>query len=425
MNNYLIRRAIKNNDDKRLQSLYRSVFLTEDVGGLAGILYNHYPVMQKKYWFVAEEKASQQLVSAIALIPWTWEIKDVRLKVAEMGLVGTLEEHRGQGLQKLLNQEFDQTLKEEQFDLAVIQGIPGFYHKFGYYYAVALENHINLPLDAIPGEFSAGSYTFRLADKGDIPFLMQEDKTYRSRFLLSSVRQAEHWEYLMTHGQRTDCRAEYWIMQNKDGSEWYYLKIPWWGFGTGLIVSEVSEGISSHALHSMLWFCRQKAVEREKPYIRFNLHNESTAAEGIFALGVPPSKPYAWQVKIPDKAGFLLKIKSILEKRIRESIFNDYSGIFRLNFYSEIIDVHWKNGQLTAVTKGGKEESRHTYCIGNDLFPSLVLGHRSWEELQYFRPDASPELLNIVPTYESLSDKTGLLTDTLFPKEKSWIYQPY
>jgi predicted N-acetyltransferase YhbS len=425
MNNYLIRRATENNDDQQLKSLYRAIFHPEDVGELAAIMYTHYPGMKKEYWYVAEDKSSSVMVSALALIPWTWEMSGITLKVAEMGMVGTLEEHRGQGLQKLLNREFDQTLKEGQFDLAVIQGIPGFYHKFGYHYAVALENHINLPLDAITSQMNSGNFSFRLADQEDIPFLMKEDENYRGHYLLSSVRHKQHWEYLMTHGLKTDCRAEYWIMTDAMAEGQYYFKIPWWGFGTGLIVSEVSEGIPLPALHSMLSFCRQKARERDKPYIRVNLHNQSTAAEGIIALGAQRSKAYAWQIKIVDKIRFLSKLRPILEERISHSVFQGYSGIYRLNFYTEKIDMHWDSGRLQSVTTGGEGESSHTFCIGNDLFPSLVLGHHSWEELQCFRPDASPELLNILPTLESLNDKTGLLTDTLFPARKSWIYQLY
>ncbi len=425
MNQYNIRRATKDNDDKRLKSLYGAVFLTEDVGGLAEVMYNHYPGMKKESWYIAEENASGQMVSAIALIPWTWKMKGIRLKVAEMGLVGTLKEHRGRGLQKMLNAEFDQTLREEEYDLAVIQGIPGFYHKFGYHYAVALDNHINIPLEKIHAPSGTSNDTFRLAGKSDIPFLMKEDDVYHSHYLLSSVREEQHWEYLMTHGLKTDCKAEFWIMNNAGTGTQRYLKISLMGFGVGLIVSEVSENMSLQEFQNMLFFCSQKAVERNKPYIRFNLHNASAAAEKVIATGIPPGKPYSWQVRIVDKMRFLTKLRPVLEERIRESVFQGYSGIYRLNFYSEVIDMHWEMGRLQSVTPGGEGESIHTYCIGNDLFPSLVLGHHSWEELQQFRPDASPELLNILPTPESLNDKTGLLTGTLFPACKSWIYQPY
>jgi hypothetical protein len=307
----------------------------------------------------------------------------------------------------------------------VIQGIPGFYHKFGYHYALCLENHIVLPLDQVPGKYQNSDYTFRLAGWDDIPFLMKEDEMYRSRYLVSSVRNTPNWQYLMTHGRKTDCRAEFWIMQSNEGREAYYFKIPALGFGTGLIVSEVSESISLPALHSMLWFCKEKALERQKPYIRINMHNGSALADQVIAMGMQPGKNYAWQVKIPDTVRFLNRLGSLFEKRIAESAFSGFSGIFRLNFYSEIIDMIWDKGRLEPVKKGGAGECTYTFCISNDLFPSLVLGHRSWEELQYIRPEVSPELLYIRPTVESLNDRTGLLVDTLFPACRSWIYQPY
>lgn len=425
MENYLIRRATKENDDQQLKSLYAGVFLTEDVGGLAEILFNHYPGMKKEYGCIAEVTSSSAMGSALVLIPWTWEMDGVRLKVAEMGLVGTHEEHRGRGLQKLLNQEFDRILQEEQFDLAVIQGIPGFYHKFGYHYAVCLENHIVLQPDRIPDAFNTNDYTFRLACPEDIPFLMKEDETYRTGYLVSSVRDEAHWKYLMTHGQKTDCRAEFWIMQPKAGGETYCFKIPALGFGTGLIVSEVSESISIPALHNLLWFCVQKARERGKPYIRINMHNHSAAAEGVIAMGILPGKTYAWQVKIPHPVGFLERLRPLFEKRMAKSIFSGFSGIFRLNFYSAVIDMIWVKGRLESVKEGGEGECPHTLCISNDMFPSLVLGHRSWEELQYIHPEVSPDLLYIRPTTESLEDKTGLLADTLFPSRRSWICQLY
>src|SRR4030042_855479 len=261
MNNYLIRRATKNNDDKQLKKLYTAIFHPEEVGEMAEVLHNHFPGMKKEYWYVAEDQRSSRMVSAIALIPWTWEMNGIRLKVAEMGLVGTLEDHRGKGLQKLLNREFDRTLAEEQFDLAVIQGIPGFYHKFGYYYAIAMENHINLPMNLISGDFRTGDYSFRSAGKEDIPFLMKEEEKYRSKQLLSSVRDELHWNYLLTDSLNTEYGSELWIMQNRVKEEMFYFKIQLKGFGKGLIVSEISEDISETALYGALYFCRQKAQE--------------------------------------------------------------------------------------------------------------------------------------------------------------------
>jgi hypothetical protein len=388
-------------------------------------MYHHYPGMERKYWFIAEDRSTSAMVSALALVPWTWEIGGIRLKVAEMGLVGTHEEHRGRGLQKLLNREFDQVLHDEQYDLAVIQGIPGFYHKFGYYYSVALENHIVLPPECVPDSGNSHDFSFRLAGEEDIPFLMQEDRMYRSRYLVSSVRDESQWKYLMTWGRKTDCRADFRIMESGNRKEKYYFKIPAVGFGTGLIVSEASENISDTAFRSLLHFCASKAREGGKPYIRINMHNQSALAERVVALGVPRSMTYAWQIKVPDTIRFLRKLQPLLERRLAESTFREFSGIFRISFYSGSIDLKWDDGRLVSVEKGGEGECGHTFCISEDLFPSLLLGHRSWEELQYFRPEVSPELLYIRPTAESLQDQTGALTATLFPARRSWICQPY
>ena len=143
---YIIRRAESPDDSKRLFNLFSEVFHPQNVGILAETMFNHLPRMKNKYWFIAEEKNTSIAVSAFALIPWAWEMDGIRLKVAEMGIVGTREEHRNQGLMKILNREFENTLKEENFDLTVIQGIPGFYHNFGYYYSIPMDNHINIAI---------------------------------------------------------------------------------------------------------------------------------------------------------------------------------------------------------------------------------------------------------------------------------------
>lgn len=174
---YRLRRAISPGDGARLREHFSQVFHPEAVGTLAETMFHHLPGMEERNWFIAEVRGTGQIAAAFALIPWIWELETCRLKVAEMGIVGTLEEHRGRGLQRMLNAEFDRTLAEEEYDLAVIQGIPGFYSQFGYSYAVPLENHINLPLHEIPAD--SGPYTYRLAGESDLAFLQMEDEAYR------------------------------------------------------------------------------------------------------------------------------------------------------------------------------------------------------------------------------------------------------
>ena len=410
---YIIRRAESSDDGRKLHDLFAAVFHPEDVGGLAETIFNCFPRMEKRYWFMAEERETSKLVSGFALIPWTWEIEGVRLEVAEMGIVGTLEEHRRRGLMRTLNQEFDRTLEEEKFDLAIIQGIPGFYYQFGFHYALPLENHINMPLHLIPEEKEEEACNFRPASEADIPYLLQEDESYRASFSISAFRDKASWRYLLTDSLKTGYGSEYWVMERRDREEKFYCRIPREGFGKGLIISEISDGIDHGALARLLAFCRQLAVERDKPYLRLNLHNDSNPGRMAIAMGAEKGKPYAWQVKFPDVAAFLEKTAPVLEKRIAESSFSGFSGGFRLDFFKTKIDLVWSDGRLESI-RPGEGDCKEGLSISADLFPALCLGHRTWQELRYIRPDVFPK-----------SGMSALLIEALFPPCKSWIHQQY
>ena len=411
--NHIIRRANSSADAEKLHKLFTEVFHPDDVGSLAETMFKHLPGMENKYWFIVEEKQTGDIISAFALIPWVWELEGIKLKVAEMGIVGTLEKYRQQGLMRILNQEFDKTLQKDNFDIAIIQGIPGFYGQFGYSYSIPLENHINLPLHTIqPKEIERGC-TFRLAGIEDIPFLMKEDEIYRANYSISAFRDEAHWRYMLTEGLKTEYGSEFWIMENKQNSEKKYCRIPEDGFGTGLIISEISEDISIDALGNLFLFCKEKALDRDKPYIRLNLHNNSRAGRMAISMGAKEGTPYAWQIKIPEKAFFLRTIKPNLEKRITASSFSGFSDKFRLNFYKSTVDLIWKNGELISV-KPGQGECPFSFSLSDELFPILSLGYRTWQELRYIKPDIFPN-----------SEGSALFVETLFPPSNSWIYEQY
>ena len=409
---YITRRARSDADGEGLKRLFDKIFHPEEVGSLARTIFHHLPRMERKYWFIAEDEDSGQIVSAFALLPWTLELDGVALKVAEMGIVGTLEEHRGKGLMRRLNAEFDRTLAEERFDLSIIQGIPGFYQQFGFHYALPLENHINLPLHAVAEKEDRKPCSFRLAGLEDMPFLLREDATYRSSFSISSVRDEANWHYMLTESRQTEYRSEFWIMEG-EGGERFYFRVPQDGFGKGLIISEISEAIHYDALESLLLFCREKALERDKPYIRLNLHGDSAAGRMAVSMGAEAGRPYAWQIKFPNIENYLKKIAPVFEKRMQASAFAGYTGTFRLNFFKKSVDLVWSGGRLAQV-RPGEGDCGDTFSIAADLFPSLCLGHRSWRDLQQIRPDIFPS-----------SGKSALLAETLFPPTVSWIHEQY
>ena len=218
-NTYIIRRIESPGEAKQLEDFFNEIFHPEKVGDFANALLRHFPGMKNENWYVACEKAAGQIVSAFALIPWTWEFEGVTLKVGEMGIVGTQKDHRKKGLMNRLEAEFSTTLEQEKYDLSVIQGIPGFYHRYGYYYAVPLENHINLPLYLVRDTEEEEPYTFRPGETKDIPYFLDQDRLYRSVYSLGCVRSELCWEYLLIKSKETIYGSEIWIMEqekNKD-----------------------------------------------------------------------------------------------------------------------------------------------------------------------------------------------------------------
>ena len=420
-NKYLIRKVNNNNNLEDLYKLYDRVFLPEEVGQLAKKLANNFPYMENKHWFLAEEKDSKELAAGLSLIPSIWEMEGVHLKVAEQGLVATDEKHRGKGIMKMLNREFDDQLEQEKYDLAVIQGIPGFYHKFGYHYAIPMENHINLDLRSIK-EIGNSGFKVRQAELNDIPFLLDQDQEYRKTEYISVLRDKKIWEYLLTHSKETDCGCDCYIFESN--LEKFYCKIMYQGFGKGLNISEISYSISDSGLQFLLSFLKKQAVELKKPFIRFNFNNTSRVAKYLISLGSEEGKTYAWQIKIPNKLRLLNKIKPIMEARIQKSEYNDYSGILQLNFYKNMINLKFNKGTVESIHEE-MIETENSFCIPDELFASLVLGHRSWEELQYIHPQVSPMILYLNPELKPSDELSGKLINILFPKRESWVYLQY
>ncbi len=132
------------------------------------------------------------------------------------------------------------------------------------------------------------------------------------------------------------------------------------GFGTGLIVCEVNEAIPFGAFSAMLVFLREEAVRREKPYIRFNLHPESTPAEMLKALGASVRPGWAWQMKIVRAERFLMKIAPVINRRLAGSAFRESTLEFGVNLYRDSYRMTLEKGTLVSVehSSGGMRARR-------------------------------------------------------------------
>lgn len=407
--NLILRTAADERDVERVAEFNGSIHGPEIVS-MTRNLFIHHPNTQKEDLIFVEDEKSNQVVSSLCLIPWTWRYEDVEIPTGEMGIVGTLEEYRRRGLIHAQVEYFKRRLEERGCLLSHIQGIPYYYRQFGYEYALPLEGGLRLEIRHVPAP-PAIPFTFRLATLQDVPTLMQLYDEASQDLAIHTVRDEAIWQYLLTHSKGTETEQEIWIIQNTESRAIGYICVPKHHFGEELVASEVSR-MGYNAAMATLHHLKTLAVERNKPGIRLNLPANCTLMQLARSLDAYDMGTYAWQIHVPDFAALLCTLKPVFERRLGESPFAGLTKDVRISLYRETIQLRFETGKLVEVANLG-------FARGADVrvpplqFVPLILGYRTVKELQAAYPDVSA------------ASPWQLLADTLFPKVTSFIHTIY
>lgn len=405
----------------------RSLAAPEDVGRVAAFnalihgpdtentwrswMTEHRHAADPRRWLYIEEAATGRVAASLCQIPWRLHYEGIALPSAELGVVGTLEEYRGRGLQRALMARFNELLAEGGFLLSQIQGIPYFYRQFGYEYAVPLEAWARVELHLVPdAPADEPPARIRPATPTDIPALTVLYDLAGATLGLGTLRDAADWPYLLGPGLATATGAETWVIEGRDSAPAGYFRTWFQGFGEGLICGECSQLGADEALAALRQL-KALAVERGKPYIRLNLPARSALARLALALGGHDGGAYAWQFRIPDPAALVRAIAPALEGRIAASPYAGLSRNFSIDLYRTGLALRFEAGRLAAVEAG--PQSRHDLRLPPQLLAPLLLGHRSLDELQHIFPDAYAD------------GAARPLVETLFPRMEAFLYQPY
>jgi hypothetical protein len=372
-------------------------------------LLRDYTGMDDRDIIFVEDVATGEIVSSLLLLPWTLSYSGVSLPVGEMGMVGTLESHRGQGLVRIQTAFFMQRLRERGCLLSLIQGIPYFYRQFGYEYAMPLEGGLRLSGRELPAPSEAG-FTFRPATVEDIPTLQRHYDAAMHDLDIRVVRDEATWRYLLAEPAGSALRCETWLVEDAAGDVAGYFRLPDFHFDEELAANEVSRLSGDAALAALHWL-KQAAAERCKPGIRLNLPAGCTLMQLARSLGAHDLGTYAWQVHVPDLVALLRAIGPVLEQRLADSPFAGLNRELQLCFYRDSVSLRFESGKLAAVQPSGPAQ-------GAINFPPLtfipvLFGHRTVEQMRTAYPDVS------------VGGSVQLLFETLFPPLASFIYPSY
>ena len=406
----LVVRTAANEGDVARVAEFNGVVHGPGIVGMTRNLFLHHPATRGRDLVFVEDERSDQIVSSLCLIPWTWRYAGVDISAGEMGIVGTLEAYRRRGLVRAQVGYFQQRLQERGCLLSQIQGIPYFYRQFGYEYALPLEGGLRLELRDVPEQPEA-LFTFRLATLDDLPVLLRLYDEAAQDLAIHTGRDAAIWQYLLTCTDGTEMEAENWLLQDAAGHVAGYLRLPRHHFGEELVVNEVSR-LDFDAALAALRHLKTLAEERAKPGIRLTLPDNCTLMRLARSLGAHDLGTYAWQIYVPDMTALLRVLAPAFERRLAASPFAGLTREVQLRLYRETIALRFVAGRLTEVANLGFTR-RGDVNFPPLAFIPLLLGYRTVEELRAAYPD-----VNVKPTWR-------LLVDTLFPKVTSFIYTVY
>lgn len=392
-------------DVEQVYALMRVVFPHEEVDGIVRRLLNLYPPMTLDHLFAVTY--CDEAVASLVLIPQTWVIDGVELKVAEMGCVATHPNHRGRGLQRMLNERFDEAAEDGGYDLCALAGIPFFYRQFGYEYSLDLDHKTTVAVSELPD--TQPSLEARAFTEADTPAAAELLGSYNSRYMVHCPRTAPVWRMQHMIGIYSGEPYEGYTL-HEGGLVQAYVRIQPRPRDRTLVLKEA--GVAAGAHGRVLAFLRRYCVENGLETLVSTLGYVDPLSELLAGLGAEQSPPYGWQVKIVDNVRLLEKIAPLLESRLARTRYSGLSERLNLNFRRFSVDLVFESGKVAGVSLSSDCSDR-TIGLNPYVFPQLLLGYRCREELEYAYPD-----VRVAPSHRTL-------VDTLFPKRPSYIHHVY
>ena len=362
------------------------------------IFLNH-PRKEDLLFLYIKDSNSNEIVSNISLFPLEWRVGSINIPVCEMGFVGTLEKYRGKELIVELNELYEHIMAEKGYIVSVIRGIPYYYRKLGYEFAIPLDHRMVLSPSKIPSD-DLEFLNIRKAHLNDIDLIANKYNQYYEDFFISNLFDKDCYISKFINDKYNEFKASTYLIEMGGKSIAYFT------FGK----SYDNLAYDLKTSHINREFTKEITSIENPDQIDLAVREDTDLAELIGELGGTTYYTYVWQVKIPNLKLYLEKIKQILENRIYNSNFQGLTQDLRISNYKKTIIISFNNGHISTIkmAKGYPKEGSCDLQIPGSILFKLILGDRSFEEINHIIKDAmikreSREIINV-----------------LFPKENSY-----
>jgi hypothetical protein len=406
-------------DAIELARLHASVQLQAVTGGqphpgiaawVEDLLAGHPSVVPDDF-LVAEDTATSRPVASLAGLRQDWSLTGIRLPVAQVELVGTAPEHRGNRLTDRLFAALHQRYAAHGVPVQIIEGIPYFYRRLGYDYALANDGAPTVPATALPAaappaighdrpDGSSGSLTVRPATVADSDYLADIDRRLADGDALTCPRSAEVWRYEIT-GRRPADLARRTVAVLIHGADVRGYLIHTTRLSTAGELTVVAAACqrpadwpqATAALHAHLArIGRQYEASAGQPFAAVRLLLDPDHPLARFGPPGIPRRPRGWYARTGDPADLLARLLPLLRDRWQAADLRWHEPALTIDMYGRAARLDFTDGDLTSVTgvRGAVSPSTdsHTHAaIPPGALLQLALGYRTLPEVLDAWPD--------------------------------------
>jgi len=323
-----------------------------------------------------------------------------------MGFVSTLEAYRGRSYIVKLNEIFEKAMAERKCVFSVIRGIPYYYRRFGYEYVFPLDDRITLSSSNIPDK-EYGNLTIRRANHQDLNLIKTLYDNFHNQFYIVNKFDRDGFVFRFFKEKLNDNRLSTYIIEDSEQVVAY--------FSLGMSYDNLAYTINGPRLTyqqmiKILQFVKNIHGNKSNSDIQLHARQDLEFGKFVFNLGGKPLSRYGWQLKIPNLKLFFKSIKSIIEERIKNSIYKDFSRKIIISNYRDNIELNFIDGTITNITliEGYYDPEKCDLSIPGSLLFKLLLSDKTMEEINYLIDDAI------------VKPSSKLLIDVMFPKKVSY-----
>lgn len=393
---------------KLIEEVVKPVFEEEgEVDLLTNDIWTKSNKRDKNIVLAAIDTDKNRYIGTVSLIDTPMKYEGIEVKTCELGVVGTLEEYRGNKVNDTLTKIFLKKAEELQYEMIIIEGIPYFYRRYGFNYSIPMSSE-SFKIKNI--EFSNKENIYiRKANKEDIDYIKSEFDKSNEKVEIYLNKDKEIIDNHMNDYEERFLAKDYRIIE-KNNKKIGYLALT--KFKDILQLCEISDDLSFNCYESILSLLTKEIDNyQNKDEIRLDIPETNKLIAFSRSKGSKRIGEYQWQIKIPNLYRFMEKITPVLEKRISKSIYKNETFSFRYHNFKEMIEFNIENSKINL--KKLDFEPSFEVNITPQAEVKYLLGNNTYEELKKILPDIyiKRELLDLM--------------NTMFPKTTRHFYHNY